>query len=178
MQEGENEWSESLLRPSSTLSVGSFVIGSWMAFLTVVNIFLGAYSEGRKVNWIDFFMNGDETNSIHEIGIEIGDIAFGILSIIVISIGYLGITSSTEDGFGSWIRNLSRDVKFASLFSSENGVERTLASWVVLLGVLFYFLWSILETTWVDPGVYSVTISLIAIGMGIHWIQDSKISSD
>jgi len=57
-------------------------------------------------------------------------------------------------------------------------MERTLASWMVIFGGLFYFIWSILETTWVDPGVYSVTISLIAIGMGIHWIQDSKISSD
>tara|TARA_B100000945_G_C20416008_1_gene615191 strand:+ start:1367 stop:1903 length:537 start_codon:yes stop_codon:yes gene_type:complete len=178
MPEEENEWSESLLRSSSTLSVGSFVIGSWMVFLTVVNIVLGAYSEGRKVNWVDFFMNGDETNSAHEIGIEIGDIAFGILSLIVILIGYLGIASSTEGGFGSWIRNLPQDVKFVSLFSSENGMERTLASWMVIFGGLFYFIWSILETTWVDPGVYSVTISLIAIGMGIHWIQDSKISSD
>ena len=63
MPEGENEWSESLLRSSSTLSVGSFVIGTWMAFLTMLNIVLGAYSEGMKVNWIDFFMNGNNTHS-------------------------------------------------------------------------------------------------------------------
>ena len=178
MPEGENEWSESLLRSSSTLSVGSFVIGTWMAFLTMLNIVLGAYSEGRKVNWIDFFMNGNNTHSTHEIGVEMGDIAFGILSIIVIFIGYVGIAASTEGGFGRWIKNLPQDVKITSLFSSENGIERTLASWMVLLGGLFYFVWSAIETTWVDPGVYSVTISLIAIGMGLHWIQDSKVSSD
>ena len=29
-----------------------------MAFLTLVNIISGAYSDGRKVNWLDFMTNG------------------------------------------------------------------------------------------------------------------------
>ncbi len=50
MSEAEQEWMGSLMRPSSTLSAGSFIVGVWMAFLTLVNIVFGAYSSGRRVN--------------------------------------------------------------------------------------------------------------------------------
>ena len=33
---------------------------------------------------------------------------------------------------------------------------------------------SSMESTWVDPGVYSVMISLIMAGVGLNWIQDAK----
>ena len=73
MSEADQEWMGVLKSPSITMSVGSFLLGSWMAFLTLVNIISGAYSDGRKVNWMDFITNGPVTNSAHEIGLNFPD---------------------------------------------------------------------------------------------------------
>ena len=62
MTGADQDWMGALMRPSSTLSLGSFFVGFWMAFLTIINILFGAYSNGRKVNWIDFLTNGNNTN--------------------------------------------------------------------------------------------------------------------
>ena len=175
MPEGDEEWRGALNKPSSTLSAGAIIIGIWMVFLTIINILIGAYSEGRKVNWIAFITNGAETNSAHQIALTFpDDLMFGILSIFVLSIGIIGMNSAREDGFMGWISNLHKEKIVSSLFSIEEGMERVLASWMVLSGFLYYVVWSAFETTWVDPGVYSITIASISIGVGIHWIQDSK----
>ena len=45
---------------------------------------------------------------------------------------------------------------------------------MMLLGIVYYFGWSLRETTWVDPGVYSVMIALVSVGLGLHWIRDAE----
>ena len=56
------------------------------------------------------------------------------------------------------------------------GMVRIVASWMVLIGLAFYTIWSLMNTTWVDPGVYSVMIALVSLGIGLHWVEDSKTS--
>ena len=174
MSEGGQEWKEALMRPSSTLSAGSFIVGVWMAFLTIINIAVGAYSDGRKVNWIDFITNGENTSSTHEIALAFpDDILFGLLSSLLIGAGVLGMGAAREDGFGGWFSGLPQDRMLTSLFSTKNGIGRTLASWMVLSGAGYYMVWSTIESTWVDPGVYSVMISFVMIGLGLNFIQDA-----
>ena len=48
---------------------------------------------------------------------------------------------------------------------------------MMVSGAAYYLLWSSLESTWVDPGVYSVMISLVMVGVGLNWIQDAKSKS-
>ncbi|HJM24053.1 MAG TPA: hypothetical protein QF821_00190 [Candidatus Thalassarchaeaceae archaeon] len=174
MSEGDNEWVGALMRPSITLSAGSFIVGVWMAFLTIINILFGAYSNGRKVNWIDFIGNGEITNSAHEIGITIpDDLVFGLLSSVLIAAGVKGISAAREDDFMGWVSSLHKERMVASLSSTQSGLVRTVASWMVFSGVGYYLIWSSMESTWVDPGVYSVMISFVALGIGIHWILDA-----
>ncbi len=174
MSEANKEWVEVLSRPSETLSTGSFLVGSWMAFLTVINITIGAYSEGRKVNWIAFITNGSNTNSAHEIGLTLpDDLVFGILSMALIAAGIVGIGSSRENGLRGWLSSLPEDRIVTSIYSPQKNLTRTIASWMILSGLCYYFVWSTMEATWVDPGVYSVMIALVSMGIGIHWIQDS-----
>ena len=150
MSEANQEWMEVLKSPSITMSVGSFLLGSWMAFLTLVNIISGVYSDGRKVNWMDFITNGPVTNSAHEIGLTFpDDVIFGIISASLIGIGVMGIGSSREDGFGGWISGLPNERIMKSLISPNLGIVRTIASWMMLLGIVYYFGWSLRETTWV-----------------------------
>jgi|TARA_B100000959_G_scaffold24977_3_gene24151 hypothetical protein len=178
MSEAEQEWMGSLMRPSSTLSAGSFIVGVWMAFLTLVNIVFGAYSSGRRVNWIDFLTNGDETNSVHEIALSFpDDILFVMLSSLLIAAGVMGMGSAREDGFRGWLTGLPRDRVFTSLFSTKEGLGRTFSSWMIVSGAAYYLLWSTLESTWVDPGVYSVMISFVMVGVGLNWVQDAKLDN-
>jgi len=175
MSEDGEEWKGALMRPSSTLSIGSFFLGFWFAFLTIVNIAVGAYSTGYKVNWIDFVTNGNNTYSAHEVSLTFpDDIVFGLLSAILIAAGVYGMGVAREDGFVGWFSGLPKDSAVTSLFSTENGLARTLASWLILSGIGFYIVWSSMESTWVDPGVYSVMVSLVAAGMGLNWVQASN----
>ena len=48
---------------------------------------------------------------------------------------------------------------------------------MIVVGSAYYLIWSSLESTWVDPGVYSVMISFVMVGIGLNWIQDAKIES-
>jgi len=163
------------MRPSSTLSAGSIIVGVWMGFLTIINIAVGAYSNGRKVNWIDFITNGENTNSVHEIGLTIpDDFLFGLLSLLLIGVGVLGMGAAREDGFRGWLSGLPQDRILTSLYSTKNGMGRTMASWMILFGAGFYLIWSVMESTWVDPGVYSVMIFFVMIGMGLNWVQDAN----
>ena len=178
MSEADREWMGALMRPSSMLSAGSFFVGIWMAFLTIVNIAFGAYSNGRRVNWIDFLTNGDEVTSVHEVTLSLpDDIVFGLLSSLLIAAGVMGMNAAREDGFRGWFSGLPRDRVFTSIFSTEYGLGRTFASWMMVSGAAYYLLWSSLESTWVDPGVYSVMISLVMVGVGLNWIQDAKSKS-
>ena len=52
--------------------------------------------------------------------------------------------------------------------SSEGELSLIVANWMVVGGILFYIIWSTINTTWVDPGVYSVSIVVIASGLGIE----------
>ena len=175
MSEADQEWKGVLKSPSITMSVGSFLLGSWMAFLTLVNIISGAYSDGRKGNWMDFISNGPDTNSVHEIGLNFpDDLIFAIMSAALIGIGVMGISSSREDGFSGWISGLPDERIMKSLISPNLDIVRTIASWMMLLGIFYYFGWSLRETTWVDPGVYSVMIALVSVGLGLHWIRDAE----
>ena len=175
MSEANQEWMEVLKSPSITMSVGSFLLGSWMAFLTLVNIISGVYSDGRKVNWMDFITNGPVTNSTHEIGLNFpDDLIVALSSAALIGIGVMGIGSSRDDGFGGWISGLPNERIMKSLISPNLDIVRTIASWMMLLGIVYYFGWSLRETTWVDPGVYSVMIALVAVGLGLHWIRDAE----
>ena len=177
MSEEDRGWIESLLAPSVSLSAGAIIVGSWMLLLTIVNIAFGAFSDGRKINWIDFMTNGSNTNSVHSVGLTFpDDIVFGILSISIVGAGVYGMGAAREDGFSGWASKLPEDRIITSLFSVRDGLQRTFASWLILFGAMYYFIWSSLESTWVDPGVYSVMIALVSIGIGVHWIQDSSSS--
>ena len=175
MSEADQEGMEVLKSPSITMSVGLFLLGSWMAFLTLVNIISGAYADDRKVNWVDFITNGPVTNSAHEIGLNLpDDVIFGLISAALIAIGVMGIGYSREDGFGGWISGLPNEKIVKSLISTDQDIVRTIASWMILSGIVYYFGWSLRETTWIDPGVYSVMIALVSVGLGLHWIRDSE----
>ena len=174
MPEEDKEWMDALLTPSITLSCGEILVGSWMLLLTIINVTIGAYSPGNKVLWIGFLSGGEAYSS--SLDIVVDDAVFAVLSLSVIGAGVAGMGSAREDGISGWISDLPKDRMVISVHSTERGVARTIASWMIISGSMYYLVWSALNTTWVDPGVYSVMIALISLGVGIHWVQDSESS--
>ncbi|RPG68873.1 MAG: hypothetical protein CBC59_005605 [Euryarchaeota archaeon TMED99] len=47
------------------------------------------------------------------------------------------------------------------------GWNKLFGAWSLLLGFLFYFVYGILYTGWIDIGVYSMSIALIAFGLAL-----------
>ena len=88
----DSEWMDSLTRPSKTASAALTLLGSWIVFLTVVNISIGAYSEGRKVLWIDFF-TGVRDSSTTDMAFVIDDGMFGLVGLAVIGLGARGMNN-------------------------------------------------------------------------------------
>ena len=172
MSEDGSEWMNALLRPSSTMSAGAIILGSWALFLTAVNMVSGAYSPGHKVLWIGFLTGGDPHTA--EMSLVLDDAVFGALGVGLLATGIVGMGKSREDGFTGWFLGLPHSPILTSLLSPSGGVTRLLASWMILVGATFYLVWSAINTTWVDPGVYSVTIALVASGLGLHILQAAE----
>jgi|TARA_B110001454_G_scaffold62069_1_gene60455 hypothetical protein len=166
------DWSTALTRPSKTASSAMLALGSWVILLTIVNLVNGAYSPGFKVLWLGFLSNGalGDIYTAHDgVAIAVDDIVFGILGIAVTAMGVLGMKSAVEGGVAAWFKNLPST--FAGLFSTEHGARKTLADWLIVVGIAFYLAWSVQNNTWVDPGVFAVMIVPVAFGVGLNLLD-------
>ena len=172
----ESEWGSALTRPSRTASGAAVLLGAWVLLLTVVNLVWGAYSSGMKVLWIGFVTGDSAASNIAHEGLEMvaDDIVFGLIGVVLLGLGARGMGKAVEGGFSVWVGELSRGAILSSLFSPESGVNRTMASWLIVLGVGFYLCWSAVNTTWVDPGVYAVMIVMVSFGFAMHTMADAE----
>ncbi len=169
------DWVVSLNRPSQTVSALAMVLGAWVLMLTIVNITIGAYSPGFKVMWIGFISGDSTASNVPHDGTEVvmDDMIFALLGVALLALGSMGMKRCFDGGVMEWLRGLSGGSMVSSLLSSENGVRRTMASWMIVIGVMFYLSWSFINTTWVDPGVYAVMVILVSFGVGIHTLEDA-----
>ena len=172
MSDDALEWKASLSRPSMTLSRISVLLGMWTLTLSVVNLTIGAYS-GKKALWSGFLLSGDSNTNSSDLVID--DVLFLIIGLSLCYLGIMGIRKSigeNDEILDSMLTDIS---SFAgNLFSVDNTLMRLIGSWLIVIGLVFYLLWSIFNETWVDPGVYSVMISLVSFGYGILIFLDSE----
>ena len=172
----ESEWGSALTRPSSTASSAAVLLGIWVLLLTVVNLFSGAYSSGIKVLWIGFITGDSASSNIAHEGFTVvaDDIVFGLIGVVLLGLGAMGMGKAVEGGFSAWVSSIPKGVIASSLFSPDEGFNRTIASWFIAFGVGFYLYWSLMNTTWVDPGVYAVMIVMVSFGFAIHTMADAE----
>jgi hypothetical protein len=67
----------------------------------------------------------------------------------------------------NWISNIQNSDFANNLIKGNNGKE-IVSSWLTVIGIAFYLVWSIQNDTWVDPGVYSVMIAMVAFGIALN----------
>ena len=60
---------------------------------------------------------------------------------------------------------------YNDLLSLEGGWAKALGTWSILASMLFYFYWGIMYMGWIDPGVYSIAISLMGLGLVMRMLS-------
>ena len=85
---------------------------------------------------------------------------------------YLGARSLIGDSnFGDWLTSLLTNDWYNNLIDPENGGwGLLLGTWAMVVSILFYFFWGIMYMAWIDPGVYSIAISLMASGLVLRML--------
>tara|TARA_B100001113_G_C21089994_1_gene613873 strand:- start:218 stop:778 length:561 start_codon:yes stop_codon:yes gene_type:complete len=158
------------------------LVGIWALIVDVVNILIGAYAVGQKVVWAGFVTYGTlaENTFIAHNGIEVspGDIVFTIIAGTILGFGVLILNKTEEGGIVSWLTSLISPDRWMALFDFSRGLNATLGSWLLVSGIIFYFAWSIVNNTWVDPGLYAVCIPLIGFGTVLPMLENSEENSD
>jgi hypothetical protein len=173
----QTDWNEALTRPSSMVSTAALILGFWVIILSIVNIVEGAYSPGNKVTWLGFLGLSGDAFAANDTGFVIDDAVFAIFGIILIGAGDYGMKkantqlddggNASSRGAVSWILDLPNSDFVKNIIKAES-MKGAISSWLIVIGILYYIVWSIKFTTWVDPGVYSVMISLVAFGFALN----------
>ena len=144
------------------ISTAALMLGSWIILLSLINMFGGGAGQaGNKVAWIGFIGMGGDAFVPYDDGFILDDAIFAVFGLI------LFFTGIRNNDVADWIKtNKGMDI-LNNLISGKNGKE-IISSWLVVIGISFYIIWSIQNNTWVDPGVYSVMISMVAFGIALN----------
>jgi hypothetical protein len=84
----------------------------------------------------------------------------------------LGVRSlSAENGISEWAKSMVTSNWYNDLVEPGNGgLTLLVGTWSMLGSILFYFYWGITSTTWIDPGVYSWSIAMMAAGLVLRML--------
>ena len=90
----------------------------------------------------------------------------------MVAVGHLGMNKAVEGGTISAIKGLPNCM--SGLFSGEYGIRKTVADWMIVFAIIFYLAWSAQYNTWVDPGVFAVTVIPFMFGFGLNMLDKAE----
>ena len=174
MSTEESEPSDSvvsmLLNPSRTMANWYAGLGMLGIFLAILNI-LGFIHPTYHLSWGGLF-TFEATNSAFGTKSDspqfvLSDVVFIAFCSVITSIGFRTF-SNDETGIGGWFKGLLINETWPALVDPEvGGWNKLFGAWSLLLGFVFYFFYGIVYTGWIDIGVYSMSIALIAFGLAL-----------
>ena len=146
-------------------------VGLWGLLLAVLNM-VGMIHPNYHVSWgglLTFETTnaafGDAKDGFHyEV---LGDTIFiaGCAGLIALGTKIINQRQPVADWFRGLVIN---DTWTALNDTSVAGGQRTMAAWCLLLGLAFYLYFGLSNQGWIDVGVYSVTIALMAAGVALN----------
>jgi hypothetical protein len=146
-------------------------MGAWGLLLAGLNFFSMAHPT-QHVSW-GGLLTFEVTNPAFGEAIEgfhyepLGDSIFLLACLAIIGLGLKVIGQRTD--VGDWFRSLLFNDTWPALNdTSIGGGQRTVAAWCLFLGLAFYFWFGMQHSGWMDVGVYSVTIALMATGFALN----------
>ena len=146
-------------------------VGLWGLVLAVLNMF-GMIHPTYHVSW-GGLLTFEATNAAF--GEARDGFHFEVLGDTIFIAGCAGLialgskTINQQQPVVDWFRGLVINDTWTALNdTSVAGGQRTMAAWCLLLGLAFYLYFGIAHKTWIDVGVYSVTIALMAAGVALN----------
>jgi len=146
-------------------------LGLWGLLLAVLNMFSMA-TPAQHVSW-GGLLTFETTNAAFGQAKDgfhfepLGDTIFmlGCVGLIVLGTRVIG----SQQSVGEWFKGLIFNDTWPALNNPDlGGGQRTLAAWCLFLGLAFYFWFGLQYQGWMDVGVYSVTIALMATGFALN----------
>ncbi len=146
-------------------------VGFWGLALAFLNMF-GMIHPTYHVSW-GGLLTFEATNAAFGEAKDgfhfepLGDTVFmaGCIGLIALGINQINQRKPIEEWFSGLIIN---DTWTALNDTSVAGGQRTMSAWCLLLGLAFYLYFGIAHQGWIDVGVYSVTIALMAAGVALN----------
>jgi len=146
-------------------------LGAWGLLLAVLNMFSMAHPT-QHVSW-GGLLTFEATNAAFGDAIDgfhyevLGDTIFIAACLALVVFGLKAINQTND--LQAWLRGLIINDTWTALNdTSVGGGQRTTAAWCLLLGLAFYFWYGVQYIGWMDVGVYSVTIALLASGFALN----------
>ena len=170
-----------LLNPSRTMANWYTGIGILGIFLAVMNI-LGLVHPNYHISW-GGLLTFEATNTAFELKSDEPQVVFSDFIFIGLCVALAGLGLRTfgneESGIAGWFKSIFITDTWPALIDPDlGGWNKLFAAWSLLLGIVFYFYYGIVNTGWVDVGVYSVSIALIALGLGLLMAANAPEGED
>ena len=165
-----------IVNPSRTLSNWFIGLGALGIFLAILNL-LGEIHPNYRVSWAGVLTFELTNNAFEDMSTAssfvVSDIVFIALCGLFAGLG-LKTISGQEGGLGTWFKSIFVNQTWMSLADPDlGGWYKTIGAWCLLLGVINYLYFGICATGWIDPGVYSVTIGLMAFGFALIYAANA-----
>ena len=176
VNETEQGFVQMILNPSKTMSNWFVGIGLLGLFLAVLNL-MGEVHPNYRVSWAGVFTFEATNKAFEDLttapSFVISDVVFMALCGGLTAVG-LRTINSQDGGIQTWLKSIFvNDIWMALADPDLGGWFKTLGAWCLLLGVVNYLYFGICATGWIDPGVYSVTIGLMAFGFALNYSANS-----
>ena len=146
-------------------------LGVWGLVLATLNMFSMAHPT-YHVSW-GGLLTFEATNAAF--GEAKDGFHFEVLGDTIFIAACLGLiafgarTVNQNGSMADWVKGLLINDTWPALNDpSLGGGQRTMAAWCLLLGLAFYLYFGISHSGWVDVGVYSVFIALMASGFALN----------
>jgi hypothetical protein len=146
-------------------------LGVWGLVLAALNMFSMAHPT-YHVSW-GGLLTFEATNAAF--GEAKDGFHFEVLGDTVFIAGCLGLiafgarTVNERHSMADWAKGLLINDTWPALNDPGlGGGQRTLAAWCMVLGLAFYLYFGISHSGWIDVGVYSVFIALMASGIALN----------
>ncbi len=176
MDETETGFVQMILNPSKTMSNWFVGLGLLGLFLAALNL-MGEIHPNYRVSWAGV-LTFETTNKAFD-DIDTAP-AFVISDAIFIAVcgafAILGMKSinNQEGGIQTWFKSIFVNDTWMALADPDvGGWNKTLGGWCIILGIINYLYFGFVATGWIDPGVYSVTIGLLAFGFALLYSANS-----
>tara|TARA_B100001142_G_scaffold206958_1_gene205110 strand:+ start:1387 stop:1968 length:582 start_codon:yes stop_codon:yes gene_type:complete len=171
-----------LMNPSRGMANWYAGLGMLGIFLAILNIF-GYIHPTYHLSW-GGLLTFEATNaafgtkSLDGAQFVLSDVVFIGFCIGLSGIGFRTINNE-EEGIADWFKGLLINDTWPALVDPDlGGWNKLFGAWSLLLGVVFYFFYGIAYTGWIDVGVYSMSIALIAFGLALLMAANAPEGDD